>query len=56
MGYQEISDDCWELVEPLLERFKRLKPGGSKPREFLVLLNGSFYLLKTGCQRAFFQN
>jgi transposase len=53
MSYQEISDDFWDLVAPLFERFKRRKPGGSKPLEFRVLLNGIFYLLKTGCQWAF---
>ena len=53
MSYQEFSDDFWDLVAPLFERFKRRKPGGSKPLEFRVLLNGIFYLLKTGCQWAF---
>ncbi|MDT4330769.1 IS5 family transposase [Methylomonas sp. MV1] len=53
MRYQEISDDFWELVAPLLERFKRRTPGGSKPVEFRTVLNGIFYLLKTGCQWAF---
>jgi putative transposase len=53
MSYQEISDEFWDFVEPLLEPFKRRKPGGSKPVELRTLLNGIFYLLKTGCQWAF---
>ena len=53
MSYQEISDDFWELAAPLLEPFKRRQPGGSKPLDFRILLNGIFYLLKTGCQWAF---
>ena len=50
MAYQEISDDFWNRVEPLLEPFKRKKSGGSPPVEFRRILNGIFYLLKTGCQ------
>ena len=50
MAYQEISDAFWNPVEPLLEPFKRKKSGGSPPVEFRCILNGIFYLLKTGCQ------
>ncbi len=50
MAYQEISDKFWEPVEPLLEKFKRTKSGPSKPLAFRSILNGIFYLLKTGCQ------
>jgi len=53
MSYQEISDEFWEIVEPLLERFKRRKPGGSKPLDFRTLSSGILYLLKIGCQWAF---
>ncbi|MDO9105561.1 MAG: transposase, partial [Methylovulum sp.] len=53
MIYQEISDEFWEIVAPLLERFKLRKSGGSKPLDFRTLLNGIFYHLKTGCQWAF---
>ncbi|WP_420886147.1 transposase [Candidatus Contendibacter odensensis] len=35
---------------PLLEPFKRKKSGGSPPLDFRCILNGIFYLLKTGCQ------
>lgn len=50
MIYKEISDEFWARVEPLLEPFKRKRSGGSHPLDFRVILNGIFYLLKTGCQ------
>lgn len=50
MAYHEISDDFWNQVELLLEPFKRKKSGGSPPLDFRRILNGIFYLLKTGCQ------
>lgn len=50
MASPEISDGFWKKVEPLLERFKRRTSGGSPPLDFRVILNGIFYLLKTGCQ------
>ena len=48
MAYREISDRFWGRVAPLLEPFKRSRPGGSKPLDFRAVLNGIFYLLKTG--------
>lgn len=50
MAGQKISDTFWNPVEPLLEPFKRKKSGGSPPVDFRCILNGIFYLLKTGCQ------
>lgn len=50
MSYKEISDQFWARVEPRLEPFKRKRSGGSPPLDFRVILNGIFYLLKTGCQ------
>lgn len=50
MAHHEISDGFWNRVEPLLEPFKRKKSGGSPPLDFRRILNGIFYLLKTGCQ------
>lgn len=48
---REISDRFLERVAPLLEPFKRRKSGGAKPPGFRTVLNGIFYLLKTGgCQ------
>jgi putative transposase len=50
MAYREISATFWKKVEPLLEPFKRKKSGGSPPLDCRLILNGIFYLLKTGCQ------
>ena len=40
MSHYEVSDRFWEQAEPLLEPFKRRKPGGSKPLEFRRVMNG----------------
>ena len=44
----DLSDEEWALLEPLVPA---AKPGG-RPRtvEMREVLNGIFYLLKTGCQ------
>ncbi len=48
--YKEISDDFWTDVEPLFEPFKRVHPGGSPSLPFRAILDGIFFMLKTGCQ------
>lgn len=48
--FKEIPDNLWEKIKPLLEPFKRTFPGGSKALLFRAILNGIFFLLKTGCQ------
>lgn len=48
--FKEIPDKLWEKIEPILKPFKRSKSGGSKPLSFRKIINGIFYLLKTGCQ------
>ena len=53
MAYREISDRFWGRVAPLLEPFKRSRPGGSKALDFRNVLNGILHVLKTGCQREF---
>ncbi len=50
MNQYEMSDHFWKTVEPLLEPFKRRKPGGSKPLDFRQVMNGILYVLKSGCQ------
>jgi transposase len=45
-----VSDRFWAQAEPLLEPFKRRKPGGSKPLDFRRVMNGILYVLKSGCQ------
>jgi transposase len=53
MIYHEISDDFWNKVELFLAPFRRKKSGGSPPQDFRLILNGIFYVLKTGCQWSF---
>ena len=50
MAYQEISDDFWKKVEPLLAPFKRKKIGWQPAPGRPAHLNGILYVLKTGCQ------
>ncbi|WP_295607515.1 IS5 family transposase [uncultured Lamprocystis sp.] len=50
MMYREIPDEFWNAVEPLLAPFRRTKSGGSPPLDFRLIVNGIFYVLKTGCQ------
>lgn len=47
---KEVSDKLWAIIEPLLERFKRTRRGGSKALPFRTILNGIVHWLKTGCQ------
>lgn len=48
--YKEISDDFWGAVAHFFDPYKRVHPGGSEQIPFRTILNGIFYLLKTGCQ------
>ena len=52
MSDHEVSDRFWAQAEPLLEPFKRRASGGSKPLDFRQVMNGIFYVLKSGCQWA----
>ena len=38
---EEISDELWERIEPLLEPYKRTRSGGSEPIPFRKILNGT---------------
>jgi len=44
----DVSDEAWGLLEPLLPAAKR----GGRPRtaNLREVVNGIFYVLKTGCQ------
>lgn len=47
MGYtSDLSDQEWEIIEPLLPKRKKTKPPSWTKRE---ILNGVFYQLKNGC-------
>lgn len=47
---EEMSDEFWEHVEPILKPYKRRCRGGSKPKPCRDIFNGILYQLKTGCQ------
>ena len=47
-----IPDELWERVEPLLPKYRRRrKRDGGRPRlELRRVVDGIFYVLRTGCQ------
>jgi putative transposase len=46
-----IPDTLWERLEPLLpKRKRRRRYPGRKPLEWRQVLDGIFYVLRTGCQ------
>src|SRR5436190_12845323 len=45
-----IPDALWERIEPLLPRVRRSRKGGRPPLPYRRVLDGIFYVLRTGCQ------
>ena len=45
-----IPDALWERIEPLLPRVRRSRKGGRPPLSYRRVLDGIFYVLRTGCQ------
>jgi transposase len=45
-----IPDVLWERVQPLLPRVRRSGKGGRPPLPQRQVLDGIFYVLRTGCQ------
>lgn len=45
-----IPDALWEQIEPLLPRVRRSRKGGRPPVPYREVMNGIFYVLRTGCQ------
>jgi transposase len=51
-----ISDDLWEHISPLIpkpqrdpnRKYKRQRGGGRKPADPRLMLEGIFYVLRTG--------
>jgi transposase len=43
-----VSDELWELVEPLLPRMKRPRPGGRRRHPDRLTLSGILFVLHTG--------
>lgn len=44
-----IPDALWERIEPLLPRVRRSRKGGRPPLPQRQVLDGIFYILRTGC-------
>jgi transposase len=45
-----IPDALWERIQPLLPRVRRSRKGGRPPVPQRQVLDGIFYVLRTGCQ------
>jgi putative transposase len=45
-----MPDELWERVQPLLPRRRRHRKGGRPPLDYRGVLDGIFYVLRTGCQ------
>lgn len=45
-----MPDQMWERLEPLLPRFHRSRKGGRPRLNLRGVMDGIFYVLRTGCQ------
>ena len=45
-----IPDELWQRIEPLLPKRRRSRKGGRPPLLYRNVLDGIFYVLRTGCQ------
>lgn len=45
-----MSDEFFARIEPLLPRFRRSKKGGRPRLEWRRVIDGIFFVLRTGCQ------
>ena len=45
-----IPDGLWERMEPLLPKVRRSRKGGRPPVPLRRVMDGVFYVLRTGCQ------
>ncbi|MBI3988084.1 MAG: transposase, partial [candidate division NC10 bacterium] len=45
-----IPDVLWDRIEPLLPKRRRCKKGGRSPVPTRQVMDGLFYVLRTGCQ------
>lgn len=45
-----IPDELWQRVEPLLPKRRQSRKGGRPPLPYRQVLDGIFYVLRTGCQ------
>ena len=45
-----LPDELWERLEPALPRRRRSRKGGRPRLDYRNVLDGIFYVLRTGCQ------
>jgi putative transposase len=45
-----IPDELWQRLELLLPRRRRSRKGGRPPLDYRQVMDGIFYVLRTGCQ------
>ena len=45
-----LPDELWQRIEPLLPKRRRSRKGGRPPLPYRQVLDGIFYVLRTGCQ------
>jgi transposase len=45
-----MPDEMWERIEVLLPKRRRRKVGGRPPLPWRLVIDGIFYVLRTGCQ------
>lgn len=45
-----IPDELWLRLEPLLPKRRRSRKGGRPRLEYRSVMDGIFYVLRTGCQ------
>jgi transposase len=48
--FHQISDELWDCIEPVLPIYKRSCKGGRPRLKMREVVNGIFYVLRTGCQ------
>jgi transposase len=45
-----IPDELWQRIEPLLPKRRKSRKGGRPPLPYRQVIDGIFYILRTGCQ------
>ena len=45
-----IPDELWQRIELLLPKPRRSRKGGRPPLKYRKVMDGIFYVLRTGCQ------
>jgi putative transposase len=48
--YTRISEKLWDKIEPLLPRYRPSKAGGRPRASLRGVVDGLWYILRTGCQ------